>query len=92
MPYWIIGGSAQTIRENYIPEKHNPDNFGIRIMNGESLEIPLDDDVKTFFVMTADGLTSEEFTLNPECTEYSFLINTKGGFKVPGYPVVTESQ
>ncbi|MCM1132943.1 MAG: hypothetical protein NC340_05685 [Ruminococcus flavefaciens] len=92
MPYWIIGGSVQTIKGNYIPEKHSPDDLGIRIMNGQSLEIELDDDVNTFFVMNADGLTSEEITLNPERTEYSFCITTKGGFRVPSYPAVIKSE
>lgn len=92
MPYWIVGGSVRKVKRNYIPEKHSPDSFGIRIMNGQSLEIELDDDVKTFFVMNADGLCSEEITLNPELNEYIFYITTKGGFRVPSCPVIIESE
>lgn len=70
----------------------NPDDFGVRIKNGQILELKIEDDVRSFFVMTYEGLLSNEIILNPDYHEYNFDIVTKGGWRFPSYPTVRASE
>lgn len=69
-----------------------PDDFGLRIKNGQIMEFEIEDDVQSFFVMTSKGLLSNEIILNPDYQEYDFDIITKGGWKFPSYPTVKKSE
>ncbi len=65
------------------------DRIGTRIMNGQTIELELADDILTLFVSTMDGFFSDEINID----EYismgkSVVINTKGGFKDLSHPVI----
>lgn len=64
----------------------NPDDYGVRILNGETIEIEISESTKSVFAITLDGLLSNEVTLNPTFTSYKIDLSTKGGFKTPSYP------
>lgn len=64
----------------------NPDDYGVRISNGKTLEININESTKSVFAITVDGLLSNEVILNPNFTSYEIVLTAKGGFKTPSYP------
>lgn len=62
-----------------------PDKYGVRIANGETLELEVADEKSTLFVMTMDGLLSNEIALDK--AECRVEIGVKGGMMTPSYPV-----
>lgn len=65
------------------------DSIGVRISNGQTVEIELDDEVETIFASTIDGCLSneiklEDFSINEQY--YEIFLSTKGGFKNLSYP------
>ena len=66
------------------------DKIGIRINNGQAIEISVSDDVNNLFVITMDGCLSNEINLDDclKTNERRVTIKTKGGFKNLSYPVV----
>ena len=70
-------------------DMHILDSIGTRILNGQTIELELEDEVKTIFASTMDGYLSNEINVD----EYIALgkqvvINTKGGFKNIPHPVI----
>lgn len=66
------------------------DRIGIRINNGQIIEISVADDIHNLFVSTMDGCLSNEINVDDylKTNEGQITINTKGGFKNMSYPVV----
>lgn len=66
------------------------DKIGIRINNGQAIEISVADDVSDLFVITMDGCLSNEINIDDclKTNERRVTIKTKGGFKRLPYPVV----
>lgn len=64
----------------------NPNDYGTPIANGEEIVFEIDDTVRSMFVVTGDGIVSNELQLDPEAEQIDVTIITKGGMKVPGYP------
>lgn len=70
------------------------DRIGTRIMNGQTMEMELHDDVSTMFVSTMfvstmDGSLSNEINVDEYVSSGKpIVINTKGGFKNLSYPVI----
>ena len=60
------------------------DQIGIRIKNGQILEVPVQEDTVSIFVIAVGGSISNEVLLNE--TIDSITITTKGGFKTVSYP------
>lgn len=68
---------------------HELDCIGTRIMNGQTIELELADDITTLFVSTMDGYLSNEINVDEYITPgKAAVINTKGGFKDISYPVI----
>lgn len=67
----------------------NPQEWGMPIKNGEMLEIEItDENVKSVFAITMDGILSNEILLEPESDHYKVLVTTDGGWTVLPYPVL----
>ena len=65
------------------------DRLGTRIMNGQTIELELDDDVSSLFISTMDGCLSNEINIDERIASGNMVvINTKGGFKNLPHPVV----
>ena len=65
------------------------DNIGTRIMNGQTIELELEDETAILFVSTMDGYLSNEISVDEYITSgKSVVINTKGGFKDVSHPVI----
>ena len=66
------------------------DKIGTRINNGQVIELPVEDDVSSLFVITMDGCLSNEIDIDDclKTNEKQAIIKTKGGFKKLSYPVV----
>ncbi|SCZ81448.1 hypothetical protein [Pseudobutyrivibrio xylanivorans] len=65
------------------------DCLGTRIMNGQTIEMELNDDISTMFISTMDGTLSNEINIDEFVAfEKPIVINTKGGFKNLSYPVI----
>jgi len=65
------------------------DRLGTRIMNGQTIELALADDVSSLFVSTMDGCLSNEINIDERIASGNrVIINTKGGFKNLPHPVV----
>lgn len=60
------------------------DQIGIRIKNGQILEVPVQEDTVSIFIIAVGGSISNEVLLNE--TIDSITITTKGGFKTVSYP------
>lgn len=58
--------------------------IGVRIENGQTVEIPIDDDVKSIFACTNEGSLSNEISI--ENINDELILTTKGGFKTTSYP------
>ena len=61
------------------------DKSGIRISNGQSLEIQLPEDAVSVFACAAGGSFSNELPIE-EIKGKEILITTKGGFNTVSYP------
>ena len=57
----------------------HPLEYGFPILNGQTLELEIDESVKSIFAVTVDGLLSNEIVLNPQLTSYQIVVSTKGG-------------
>lgn len=68
----------------------DPQAYGQPILNGKTLEIEADDDATTVFAVTAEGLLSNELTLDEKEPSCRVLVTTKGGWKTPPYPALTK--
>jgi hypothetical protein len=99
MNYWIILKYAKSEfrlqdlqvhldRHGFpIPSKDfHPNDYGTPIANGQELTFAMEDTMRSIFVVTVDGIASNELTLDPRQDEIAVTILTKGGWKVPGYP------
>jgi len=65
------------------------DCLGTRIMNGQTIEMELNNDISTMFISTMDGTLSNEINIDEFVAfEKPIVINTKGGFKNLSYPVI----
>lgn len=64
----------------------NPDDYGVRILSGETIEIEINEYTKSVFAITIDGLLSNEVRLNQDCILHRICLTTKGGWKTPSYP------
>ncbi|MBP3753887.1 MAG: hypothetical protein J6I66_03435 [Lachnospiraceae bacterium] len=65
------------------------DRIGTRIMNGQTIELELADDISGMFVSTMDGYLSNEINADEYISsEKTVVINTKGGFKDLSHPVI----
>ncbi|MBO4907830.1 MAG: hypothetical protein J5476_00985 [Lachnospiraceae bacterium] len=65
------------------------DRIGTRIMNGQTIELELADDISGLFVSTMDGYLSNEINADEYISsEKTVVINTKGGFKDLSHPVI----
>ena len=60
------------------------DQIGIRIKNGQIMEVPVQDDTVSIFVITVGGSISNELLID-EIND-TLTIKTKGGFKTVSYP------
>lgn len=61
------------------------DALGTRIENGKTVELQLDDDVRTIFASTMDGSLSNEVILKDSSSQH-LTLTTRGGFKTVSYP------
>ena len=65
------------------------DRIGTRIMNGQTIELELADDISGMFVSTMDGYLSNEINADEYISsEKTVVINTKGGFKDLSHPII----
>ena len=65
------------------------DSIGTRIMNGQTIEIEVEDRSSTLFISTMDGYLSNEINVDEYVTSGKMIvINTKGGFKNLSHPVI----
>lgn len=65
------------------------DRFGIRIMNGQTIELELADDIHTMFVSTMDGYLSNEINVDEYISSgREVVINTRGGFARLSHPAI----
>ena len=62
------------------------DEIGIRIKNGETVSLKLEDTVHFVFASTMDGSLSNEIILD-DSAEKHLTLTTKGGFATISYPV-----
>lgn len=71
------------------------DKIGVRISNGQTLELYMYDDMKTIFVSTIDGRLTNEIVLDDFLTDegdYKICLSTKGGFKNVSYPIFKKNK
>ena len=65
------------------------DRIGIRIKNGQTIEIEITNNATTLFVSTMDGYLSNEIKIDEYIASGTdVVINTKGGFKNISHPVI----
>ena len=70
-------------------DMHILDSIGTRIRNGQTIELELEDEVKTIFASTMDGYLSNEINVDEYIASgKQVVINTKGGFKNIPHPVI----
>ncbi len=67
-----------------------PDRIGIRIGNGETVKITLDEQVQTIFACTMDGSLSNEIRIR-DMKGSHLIITAKGGFRTVSYPFLEEA-
>lgn len=60
------------------------DQIGIRIKNGQIIEVPVQEDTVSIFVIAFGGSISNELLI--EQIKDTVTITTKGGFKTVSYP------
>ena len=68
----------------------DPQAYGQPILNGKTLEIEADDDAETVFAVTAEGLLSNELTLDEKEPSCRILVTTRGEWKTPPHPTLTK--
>ena len=67
------------------------DQIGIRISNGQTIEVTVEDDAVSLFVSTMDGSLSNE--IRPDTmTGRTLVITVRGGFTTVSYPYLEELQ
>lgn len=67
------------------------DQIGIRISNGQTIEVPVEDDAVSLFVSTMDGSLSNE--IRPDTmTGRMLVITVRGGLTTVSYPYLEELQ
>jgi hypothetical protein len=90
--YYIMGDMCNMDRSGQpIPriDAKELDKIGIRILNGQTLELDLTIAEETLFVCTMDGCLSNEVWVRDYLEKgKDVVISTKGGFKGLSYPVV----
>lgn len=64
----------------------NPNDYGIPIRNGETLELDIGEQVSTVFAITWEGLLSKEVVLSEKVQVYELELSVKGGWRAPSYP------
>ncbi len=62
---------------------------GTVILNGETKQVDITDDIKYIFVVTISGSISNEISIN-DIEMNKLCITTKGGFKTVSYPFIEE--
>ena len=67
----------------------NPQEYGVPISIGKTLELEINESIKSVFAVTMSGLVSNEIILNSQSASYQILVETKGGWKTPSYPRLT---
>lgn len=65
------------------------DGIGIRIANGETVDIEVDDSVKSIFASTMDGSLSNEIPVS-SLSGGTLAVTTKGGFRTVSRPWLEE--
>lgn len=66
------------------------DSIGIRIQNGETVEMIVDDDTNSFFACSMSGSLSNEVKMEGYISHpIAIKLTTKGGFKTVSYPFLT---
>ena len=87
VPYWVV---SQYTPQDFIDGKlegYRYDAVGTLIRNGKTIELELDDDIKSIFACSATGMLSNELSLEDIVDEKTpIILTTKGGFSVPSYP------
>ncbi len=102
LPYWIIikiskaeflemtqkshDVSDQTVEDGYSFIDYN--SFGVPIKNGKTIEVEIADNINSFFVTNGVGGISDEIIIDVNDVEFSYQIDTKGGFKNASFPYV----
>ncbi len=61
------------------------DEIGTRILNGKTITLEIDDNVRSIFATTSTGSLSNEVVI-AEPEERKLTITTKGGWKTVSYP------
>lgn len=64
-------------------EGFNPHEYGVPISIGKTLELEIDENIKSVFAVTLDGILSNELVLDAPNTTYQILLTTVGGWKTP---------
>lgn len=67
----------------------DPHRFGVPIKNGRTLELQIEEQIKSIFVVTKHGLLSNELLLDTKEDSSYILITTKGGGRHPSYPTLS---
>lgn len=94
MKKYLLSGDLSCNIDTYgytvsrMPMEFNPREWGIALANGKTLELEIDESIKSVFAMTTGGLLSNEILLDSQFTYYEILVTTKGGLKIPSYPVL----
>ena len=61
------------------------ESVGVRIENGSTVEIPIDETVKSIFASTSDGSLSNEIMIDTLTSDHLNL-SARGGFKTLSHP------
>ena len=65
------------------------DRAGIRISSGQTIEIPLQENIQTIFASTMDGSLSNEIRIQDMKSDH-LTLTVKGGFATISYPYLLE--
>lgn len=66
----------------------NLTEYGVPIYSGRTLTIVSDRNISSLFVMTCDGLLSNEVNFDNEAERCEVEISVAGGWRTPSYPIV----
>ncbi len=66
----------------------NPTEYGVPIFAGKALTIVSDRSIPSLFVMTSEGLLSNEVCFDSEADRCEIEISVEGGWRSPSHPVV----
>lgn len=78
---------ARYLKKKYISGK--PKELGIPIKNNETIELEVDDNTRSVFVISMDGFFSNEIPLEFSDADYDLQISIRGGWSILQYPFLT---